>query len=158
MKRGGPLRRRKPLQAKTPLKRGGELARKTRLRSRPKAATPERVREAQARWIAAVLRKAPRDKHGRRCCAVTGRPQSALDPLEGHHVIDQQKLKRVAKTLGVAEEELLWDERVGLPVLRSRHARHTSRAEPIPRAALRPENWEFAEAVGLREWVEARYP
>lgn len=137
------------------MKRGGPLRSRRRLAARPKRRTACEA-EASALWIDRVLAKAARDRAtGRRVCAVSGVPEFADDPLEGHHILPQALLRREAGALGVEAEELLWDARNGLPVRRSVHARHTSRKEPIPLAALRPENLEFADALGLR-WVLER--
>jgi hypothetical protein len=80
---------------------------------------------------------------------VTGIPETATDRLTCHHVIERAKIRDAAKRLGLPDWELLWDPRCGLPVLWSRHERHTSRVEPIPLASLLPENVEFADAIGL---------
>lgn len=109
-------------------------------------------------WHDAVLAKARRSVGGRRLCAVTGVMEHAGDRLTGHHVIERAKLRDAARRLGRPEEEVVWDPRNGLPVLWSRHERHTSRIEPIPRSALLPENVEFAEEIGLGWLLERIYP
>ncbi len=101
------------------------------------------------------MAKARRGPDGRRICPVTGKPETATDRLTGHHTIERAKIRDAARRLGVPEEELLWDPRCGLPVLWSRHERHTSRVEPIPYECLLPENLEFADALGLL-WLLAR--
>lgn len=125
-------------------------------RGRKKRRT-EHEKQLALDWIRAVIASAPRDVDHRRVCAVTLRPPVAGNPLEGHHVVEQQKLRRMAGSLGKTEAELVWDVRAGLPVLRRRHEQHTNRSRPIPFACLTPANRAYLRELGLEEWAREHY-
>ncbi len=89
-------------------------------------------------------------------CAVCGETDGTK--LQAHHVIQQQRLRREAKSRGLDLDRLLWDDRVGLCLCEPCHNAHTSAMKRVPRSALRPENWEFARELGLEHWLEHDYP
>lgn len=95
-------------------------------------------------------------------CAVCGRR-----PSFGHHVIDQEELRKLARSRGLDVDRLLWDERNRLPVCEGCHHAHHRwllRSSPtgrIPRAVLRrhcPDVFAFAASLGLEWWLEREYP
>lgn len=73
-------------------------------------------------------------------------------PIQGHHVIAKQTLKRHGLHLH------LWDVRNRLPVCEHRHAQHTNASKPIPREFVSAAAWEFAAEVGLEWWLDRFYP
>lgn len=85
--------------------------------------------------------------------AVDGEPGSLVDPLEGHHVIPAQALRRRGYPPSV-----IWDVRNRMLLKRSTHHRHTVAVERVPRSALSPANWEFARELGLDWMLERDYP
>lgn len=73
-------------------------------------------------------------------------------PTDAHHVISQQKLKRLGRV------DLLHDHRNRLSVCRSRHSLHESASFRISRAALPLAAFAFAAELDLMWWLEERYP
>jgi hypothetical protein len=103
------------------------------------------------RWFKAVTRG--------KVCIVTGYCGDASDPLQAHHVISKQKLRRTFQERGQKTPlDMLYHVDNGVPVIYSVHRRHTSRLETIPRECLPPEAWHFAELLGLVWWLEREYP
>jgi hypothetical protein len=103
------------------------------------------------RWFKAVTRG--------KVCIVTGKPGSAADPLQAHHVISKQRLRRLFQERGQKTPlDMLYHVDNGVPVLYSVHRRHTAKLETIPRGLLPPEAWRFAEELGLLWWLEREYP
>lgn len=133
------------------MRRGSPLRRGRALRGRRKE-PPSSLEEAlAAQWAAGLPRR----------CAVTGRRASATDPMEAHHPLPREYLRRMARERGMGAEErarLLWDPRNRMAVLRSVHDRHTRAFERIPAKALTEANWEFAREVGLERVLERQYP
>lgn len=101
--------------------------------------------EAHAWWLAVVKGKP---------CAVCGRP----DRVQGHHVISQQTLRKVASERGLDVSAVLWDERNGIPVCESEHSAHTSAKKRIPRSCLPLAAFQFAAELGLTWLIERDYP
>jgi hypothetical protein len=103
------------------------------------------------RWFRAVTRG--------QVCIVTGKPGSLDDPLQAHHVISKQRLRRTFQERGQKTPlDLLYHPDNGVPVLYSIHRRHTAKLETIPRECLPPDVWAFAEQLDLVWWLEAEYP
>lgn len=73
-------------------------------------------------------------------------------PLQAHHVITQQQLKR--RKL----HHLLWDTGNGVPVCVRAHRRHTLAVERIPRDLLPAAAISFAETHDLTYVLERNYP
>lgn len=134
MRRGEPLRRRKPL------------------RPQAKKATSKVELQAAGLWRRFVLARGPWLK------CQTEHPGDAAESLEAHHVIPQQTLRSHARLHGLTAPELLWDPRVGVAVSGRRHDRHHSGHEPIRRAELPPDVFEFAEQYGLGWYIDRHYP
>lgn len=109
---------------------------------RPRSKTPpagaRRREKTSADWRAAT--RAAR-------CAVCGNPAH-----QGHHVIEKQVLRRE----GLAH--LLWDLRNLLPLCAHCHELHHNASRRVPWAALRLENVEFAQEVGLLYRLRRMYP
>lgn len=79
-------------------------------------------------------------------------PSLALDlrTIQGHHIIEQQQLKKHHL------REYLWDERNGMGLCAYHHQRHTHFIERVPWELLPPAAFEFAEEVGL-PWLLDQY-
>lgn len=126
--------------------RSGSIdTRRVALRRRAKKAVG--TKEQRAHFHATVLR---RDRH----CPVTddGRHDG---PLEAHHVIPQEALKRT-----LDEESLpkvLWDPEIGRAVCRRHHGRHTGAARRLPASVITPRAREIAEAIGLGHVLDKTY-
>lgn len=73
-------------------------------------------------------------------------------PLQAHHVITQQQLKR--RKL----HHLLWDTDNGVPVCERAHRRHTLAVERISRDLLPAGALAFAERNELTHVLERSYP
>jgi hypothetical protein len=129
------------------MKRRGAINDRDRqpLRRRPKKAVG--TREQRAHFHSTVLR---RDRH----CPVVddGRHDG---PLEAHHVIPQEALKKIldAKSLPA----VLWDPEIGRAVCRRHHGRHTGAARRLPASVLTPRAREIAEALGLGHVLDKTY-
>jgi len=139
VKRGAPLKR-------TPLERRTELVRSSsrKLRRRARRVTNRDAAEAWGKGI----RGKP--------CAVCGR-----GPCQGHHVITQQQLRRIARTNALDLQSLLWDSRNRLPLCEACHYAHHQRRRTVPRAVLRrhcPKVFQFARELDLEWWLEREYP
>jgi hypothetical protein len=104
-------------------------------------------RSAWEEWAAETRRK------GR--CEVCGEAPAPGDRLEGHHVLPQQKIKRI---VGSVSLERLTDLRNHLACCKRCHDGHTSRLRPIPRHVLSATAFEFAAELGLTWHVEKSYP
>lgn len=115
----------------------------------------EREREAAGVWFSAVMDAAK--KGGVPVDAVDGKPASRDDPLQGHHVVEKEALKKLAKSRGLDLVQLLWDPRNGMAVRRSRHARHTNRFDPLPISSVPQSAWEFARELGIEWRIEQDY-
>lgn len=71
--------------------------------------------------------------------------------LVGHHIILQQHCRR--------HDVPLWDVRNGVPLTKRRHEGHHSRHEPIQRAELPDEIYEFLDDYPmLRRYFDKTYP
>lgn len=124
--------------------RRSPLARRTPLKARRRHIIE---RQASAAWARGVRTKP---------CAVCGALGS-----QGHHIITQQQLRQVAKTLQVDFERLRWDTRNRLPLCPRHHAAHHARTHPVPWSVLEdaaPKVVQFARELGLVYWLERTYP
>lgn len=110
-------------------------------------------------WVCDVLALGAAEIH--RC-----RELSGGRPLDGHHVLPKQLLKREFQfgTAGRTSDgghrslaELLWDPRVGVPVRRWHHDQWENARLSVPRAVLPAEVETFAEEVGLQWWIERSF-
>lgn len=79
-------------------------------------------------------------------------------PVDPHHIIKAQQLRRHAADAGIEESVLVYDPRVGMPVTRARHERHHSRFEPILRSDLPAAVFEFAAEHDLMWMLDRDYP
>lgn len=130
------------------------------------ARTPQdtaRIQRMREQWIRDV-EDAFRDERGTMHCAVCDRTPDQLTrvdhrgrKLHGHHVIEQQRLKVVARQRGIPAEYLLWDGRGGLLVCVQCHLDHHG-VRRIPHRALTYSNLCFASDVGEEVYVERTYP
>ena len=73
-----------------------------------------------------------------------------LRTIQGHHIIEQQHLKRHGK------REHLWDPRNGMGLCAYHHARHTHWRQRVPRELLPPAVYDFADEIGL-PWLLDQY-
>ena len=87
-------------------------------------------------------------------CAVCGTRRAT----EGHHVVTRQQLRRIARGWGIDPRALIYSEAAGIALCQRCHARHTSATQRIPLSKLSPANLRFADALGLRWWIERFYP
>lgn len=123
--------------------------RRSRIKRKPKRRTVLEA-DAQKEFRRSVLASRP----ALRC-------SSAHDdgwPIDPHHAIPEQRLRRHARTLGVPEYVLAYDPRIGLPVTRRRHERHHSGIEPICRDELPREVFAFAHKWALTHVLDRIYP
>lgn len=86
------------------------------------------------------------------CQNLPGGLQRVCDgPVQGHHVVEKQTLKR----RGLTAE--LWNLDNLLGVCERAHRRHTARVEKIPRSLLSPAHERFAVEHGLVDVLERAY-
>lgn len=74
--------------------------------------------------------------------------------VQAHHVIPQQTLRRKARDLGLDEDALVWDARVGVPLSRHRHERHHSAVEPLRWDELPADRQYFVKMFAIRYGLE----
>lgn len=90
-------------------------------------------------------------------------PPEERDPnawLEIHHVISQQRLKRLARDRKMPEMrklDLLTDPRNSIVLCRPCHHRHTVRNETLPLSSIPPAAWDFARELGLKDELIKEY-
>lgn len=92
------------------------------------------------------------------CCPVVD-DGPCEGPLEAHHVIPQQAIRKWARAAHVGSDVLadaLWDPGNGLAVCRRHHDRHTRAVCRLPVSAIPATSLVFARALGL-EHLLARY-
>jgi hypothetical protein len=129
------MRRSGPPVRKTPLERRGELARKPAKRKVPRR-VPARA-PAAAAFHAAVLVES---------CIVCAalvelglRDVVPVRPLEAHHAVPAQALRRIARSLGLGDVEtaaVVYDPAIGVPLCVDHHGGHTSKLDPVSRHLL----------------------
>lgn len=78
-------------------------------------------------------------------------PDLCEGPLQAHHVIQQQTLRK----WNLFKE--LWDPRVGMTVCERVHERHTLAVERIPLNAIPGRCLRFAREYGFVEYLERFY-
>lgn len=72
-------------------------------------------------------------------------------PLEAHHAVPAQVLKRIAKSKGLtgpAYWAVVYDHTIGVPLEHRTHERHTNRVAVIPGEQIPPRVWERAIVIG----------
>jgi len=143
-----PLVRRTPLKARAPLAAGKALARGTarlKARRRPAVGTVEQ-REKFKLWVC----------HPLAVCAVTD--DGPCDgPLEAHHVVSQQWLRKQCATKPDQLAWLLWHTANGMPLCERHHRRHTNAVRRVPLSALNVKHCWFIDLVGADLFVERTY-
>lgn len=122
--------------------------RRSRIKRHPKRRTTLEA-EAQKEFRRAVLASRP---------PLRSSAQDDGWPVNPHHAIPEQRLRRHARDLGVAEYRLAYDPRVGLPVTRRRHERHHSGVEPIRRDELPRSVIAFCHEWSLTHVLDRIYP
>lgn len=85
-------------------------------------------------------------------CQVHDDPADCSGPIEGHHLITQQSLRKRGHSHDV------WDIRNGLGVCQRAHRRHTSAKERIPYEKIPQEAIEFAREIGVEWHLDRYYP
>jgi hypothetical protein len=95
-------------------------------------------------------------------CVMCGRADCR--PLDPHHVVPAQRLRRYVKGLRLPPEEaatvrrrLLFDPRNGIPVGRRCHENHENGHARIPRLLLPSSAEEFARELGLEYVLDRLY-
>lgn len=83
-------------------------------------------------------------------CVVHDDPADCELPMQAHHVITQQALRKRGLS-GAA-----WDPRIGVGVCYRAHRRHTLAVERIPLARLPLTVRAFVHGLGL-DWMLERY-
>jgi hypothetical protein len=73
-------------------------------------------------------------------------------PLQAHHVITQQALRKSHYS------SFRWDTRNGICVCERHHSRHTKAVQRIPFERLTPEAIEFARSCNLSWQLDRYYP
>lgn len=129
--------KRSPLKRKTRLAAGAKQLRTTRRRN----PIGDRERAERDAWVANLGA----------CTICPAEGGECAGPVQGHHAIDKQALKRRGL------HRYLWDLRNRVPVCRHRHEQHTTRVKPIPRELLPASVFEFASELALTWWVDRRY-
>ena len=132
---------------------GAKKQRKSARRLRPisdrQRAAQDALRAAQKPltrvWWEAVAKGKP--------CVVCGRP----DRVQGHHVVSQQAIRKVAKRFGYDLATVLWDKRNGIAVCEGCHSAHTGAKKRLPLSVIPAAAFEFADELGLRWQVERDY-
>lgn len=120
---------------------GAADPRPARSEKRPRTAEDAAASERFKRLVAAL------DHFG---CIVHDDPNDCAGPLQAHHVVSQQQLRRRGL------HDLLWDVANGATVCEEAHRRHTLAVERIPFDRLPGRCVRFAEAQGLAA-ILARY-
>lgn len=138
--------RRKPLARKTPMKRGKRLKPISEKRAEALAELRSRQSPVARAWWQAVAH--------RKVCAVCG----STHKVQGHHVISQQVLRRLARKHGLDVLALLWDKRNGVAVCEDCHVAHTTAKKRIPRRCIPLPAQEFAAELGVSYLIEKEYP
>jgi hypothetical protein len=137
--------KRAELKRRKPLERGpGPKRSRKPLKVRHRRVIDRQASEAWARSVQAKR------------CAVCG-----AAGVQGHHIVYQQHLRRVARKLGVDVDRLLWDKRNALPLCERHHTAHHNASYRITADVLRrhaPKVFQFAREVGLLPWLERTYP
>lgn len=100
-----------------------------------------RFADDPAGWRDAVLQ---RD----RGCIVHDDPLDCDGPLQAHHVVTQQHLRK--------RKLPLWDPRIGVAVCEKAHRRHTSAVERISVECIPCEVLDYVAELGLG-WMLERY-
>lgn len=102
-----------------------------------------------------------RGKHWKGCAACPPRERDPKAILQVHHVISQQRLKRLAKDQHLPPLErlrLLTDPRNSMLLCEDCHSAHTNRAKKLPRRAVSNRAWDFAFELDLIEELMDEYP
>lgn len=92
-------------------------------------------------------------------CAVSD--ETCSGPLQAHHVVSQQQIRKVAKSEGWDNQLLgarLWDAGNGLAVCGRHHDRHTRAVERLPFEVIPTAALVFARMHNLMWWLERYYP
>ena len=139
-----PLKRRSGGLKRTPLKRGKSL------RAQPQEPLTADQADLRAAWIKAVVPRRAR-------CAVCGEKGRRGDPLQGHHVAEQQVLENRAKDLGLDPEQIVWDPDAGMPVHRSEHEAHTNGSHRLPRSSVPGNCLAYLTALNLAWVLDRKY-
>lgn len=170
------LERRTPLKRTGGLKRTGLLKRTDSLRRTdlrrnlppavpPRPSLSEEERRAAALWWAVVTH----DKKGKVkacimcggclvCAERHGEQQPSCTHIEGHHTVQKQKLKRIARERHIDPALLVWDPANGVPLCVTCHGRHTLAFERVPGDRLPATTWEWAESVEVTHLLEIEHP
>jgi hypothetical protein len=81
--------------------------------------------------------------------------------VQGHHVITQQELRRIARSKGLDVDRLLWDRRNCLALCQRHHDAHHSWSHRLTLdlvLAKCPKVAQFARELDLEWWLERNYP
>lgn len=92
-----------------------------------------------------------KNRTGVRCLVCPAEGKVCDGPIQGHHVISQQALKKRGWHL------FLWDLRNKLDVCERRHRQHTDGVAAIPLALVPVDALGFARDLDLEWWVERFY-
>ena len=90
-------------------------------------------------------------------------PPEKRDPnawLEIHHVISQQRLKRLARDRKLPEMrklDLLTDPRNSIVLCRECHHKHTIRHETLPLRSIPAAAWDFCRELGIKDELIKEY-
>lgn len=108
---------------------------------RPRTDADRRAAEAFKRAVLALDRE----------CLVHGDPAECDEPLQAHHVIPQQTLRKAGR------HDLLWDPANGMTVCYRAHRRDHSGHEKIPFMAIPTRCLRFAADHGFADVLAHRY-
>ncbi len=86
-----------------------------------------------------------------RGCVFHDDPWDCRGPLQAHHVIRQQDLRKRGW------HHLLWDPRNGVTLCRRAHEQHTSRFRPLPLFCLPERCVVFASELGMGDYLRRFY-
>lgn len=136
---------------------GAKKQRKSALRSRRKLRPiSDKQRAARAALVASqkpLARSWWEHVAKNRPCVVCGRP----DRVQGHHVVSQEALRKVARRFGYDLATVLWDRRNGIAVCEGCHSAHTGAKKRLPISVVPAAAFEFADEMGLRWQIERDY-
>ncbi len=85
-------------------------------------------------------------------CIIHDDPADCDGPLQGHHVISQQHLRRDGHA------DVVWDVRIGVGICEAAHTDHTRGTRRIPRDRLPSPVVAFVHDLGLDWRLERYYP
>lgn len=93
------------------------------------------------------------------CCGVAATP---ADPLQAHHIVRQQRIRRYTRAQGWADTDertlrLLWHTDNGMALRESCHRLHTRQVRKVPYGCLPAAAIAWATQLGLAYELDRQY-